>query len=161
MVSAISTNITSACNVARTCAGLAAALCAVLAGPCLANSDADMSFEDGKAIYRFYCYQCHAYSGNAQTLSSTYLDPQPRDFTTETRQSLPTERMLDAVRNGRSGTAMVSFESVLTGPQIEMVVSYIRDELLGNPRSAEKYHSPENGWENHDIAPLFPSSMAT
>lgn len=109
-----------------------------------------MSFADGKSIYRFYCYQCHAYSGNARTLSSTYLDPQPRDFTAETHESLPVERMLDAVRSGRPGTAMVNFDAVLTEPQITMVVAYIREELVGNPDSADIYHSPENGWENHE-----------
>ena len=109
-----------------------------------------MAFADGKSIYRFYCYQCHAYSGNARTLSSTYLDPQPRDFTAETRDSLPLGRMLDAVRNGRPGTAMVNFDSVLTTKEVEAFVWYIRDELLGNPGSGEKYHSPENGWTNHE-----------
>lgn len=109
-----------------------------------------MTFADGKSIYRFYCYQCHAYSGNARTLSSTYLVPQPRDFTAETHESLPLERMLDAVRNGRPGTAMVRFDSVLTDRQIEMVVGYVRDELVGNPDSGEKYHSPENGWDDHE-----------
>ena len=109
-----------------------------------------MDFADGKAIYRFYCYQCHAYSGNARTLSSTYLDPKPRDFTAESHESLPAERMKDAVRNGRPGTGMVNFDAVLNEEQIDMVVTYIRDELLGNPDSAEKYHSPENGWENHE-----------
>jgi cytochrome c oxidase cbb3-type subunit 3 len=109
-----------------------------------------MTFVDGKAIYRFYCYQCHAYSGSARTLSSTYLDPRPRDFTAESHESLPRERMLDAVRNGRQGTAMVNFDTVLTDRQIGMVVDYIRDELLGNPDSGERYHSPENGWEDHE-----------
>ena len=148
-MSAISTKITSACNAASACARLIAVLCLVPAGPSAANVDPGMTFTDGKEIYRFYCYQCHAYSGDARTLSSTYLDPQPRDFTAETAESLPLERMLDAVRNGRPGTAMVNFDSVLTDPQIDMVVAYIRDELLGNPDSGEKYHSPENGWEDH------------
>ena len=150
MVSAISTKITSACNAAGVCAGLVAALCMAWPGPGFASVDPGMAFADGKSIYRFYCYQCHAYAGNARTLSSTYLEPQPRDFTAETHESLPRERMLEAVRNGRPGTAMVNFDSVLTAAQIEMVVDYIRNELLGNPDSAEKYHSPENGWENHD-----------
>ena len=125
-------------------------MCIVCAGPSFAGVDPGMTFTDGKAIYRFYCYQCHAYSGNARTLSSTYLDPRPRDFTVENHESLPTARMLDAVRNGRPGTAMVNFDSVLTDRQIDMVVAYIRDELLGNPESGEKYHSPENGWEDHE-----------
>ena len=127
-----------------------AALCIMFAGPSAADVDPGMTFADGKAIYRFYCYQCHAYSGNARTLSSTYLDPRPRDFTAEDHESLPKERMLDAVRNGRPGTAMVNFDAVLTDPQIDMVVEYVRDELLGNPDSGQKYHSPENGWENHE-----------
>ena len=122
----------------------------MFAGPCAADVDPGMTFSDGKAIYRFYCYQCHAYSGSARTLSSTYLDPRPRDFTAENHDSLTRERMLDAVRNGRPGTAMVNFDSVLTGEQIDMVVAYIRDELLGNPDSTERYHSPENGWEDHE-----------
>jgi len=70
--------------------------------------------------------------------------------------------MLDAVRNGRPGTAMVNFDSVLSDSQIEMVVAYIRDELLGNPDSAEKYHSPENGWEDHDrYRAAFPFIVGT
>lgn len=147
---AISTKISSACNAAITCTAVTAALFLVSIRPCAADVDPGMGFADGKEIYRFYCYQCHAYSGNARTLSSTYLDPRPRDFTAETRDSLPIDRMLDAVRKGRSGTAMVNFDSVLTPDEIEAVVWYIRDELLGNTSSAEKYHSPENGWENHD-----------
>lgn len=150
MVSAISTKFTPACNAQRACSWLLAAMYFLFAAPAAASVDPGMSFTDGKAIYRFYCYQCHAYSGNARTLSSTYLDPKPRDFTDETAESLPVERMLDAVRNGRPGTAMVNFDSVLTERQIEMVVSYIRDELLGKTDSTEKYHSPENGWENHE-----------
>ena len=131
-------------------AWLVAALWVAWTTPSAAAVDAGMTFADGQSIYRFYCYQCHAYSGNARTLSSTYLDPRPRDFTAESHESLPLERMLDAVRNGRPGTAMVNFDAVLTERQIEMVVAYVRDALLGNADSAEKYHSPENGWEDHE-----------
>lgn len=149
-MSAISTKNTSACNAVRACVALLAAFGCLWTGPSVAAVDAGMTFPDGKSIYRFYCYQCHAYAGNARTLSSTYLDPQPRDFTAETHETLPVERMLDAVRNGRPGTAMVNFDSVLSDRQIEMVVAYVRDELLGKPETGEKYHSPENGWDDHD-----------
>jgi len=110
----------------------------------------DTNIANGEAIYRFYCYQCHGYAGNARTLSSTYLEPKPRDFTAESRESLPVDRMLDAVTNGRPGTAMVNFASVLTPAEIEAVVWYIRDELLGNPAADDKYHSPGNGWPDHE-----------
>jgi len=149
-VGAISTKFSAACNAAVSRAVLTTALYIALISPCAADVDPGAGFANGKEIYRFYCYQCHAYSGNARTLSSTYLNPRPRDFTAETRDSLPIDRMLDAVRNGRAGTAMVNFDSVLAPEEIEAVVWYIRDELLGNRDFAERYHSARNGWENHD-----------
>ncbi|WP_455198148.1 c-type cytochrome, partial [Kaarinaea lacus] len=63
----------------------------------------------GKLIYDFYCYQCHGYAGDGKTLASTYLSPQPRNFTVSSPQELSIERMMTAVRDGRDGTAMVSF----------------------------------------------------
>jgi cytochrome c oxidase cbb3-type subunit 3 len=118
--------------------------------PALANEhSADRQLPDGKSVYRFYCYQCHGYAGNAKTLASTYLNPAPRDFTTATEATLTAERMLKSIRDGRPGTAMVKFSSVLTAAEISAVVGYIRASLLGNPAADEKYHSPENGWPNH------------
>ena len=148
-VNAISTKIPAACNVLRTYVLCAAALLCLAPWPAAA-ADTAVDIAAGKAVYRFYCYQCHGYAGNAKTLASTYLNPKPRDFTAETRESLPIDRMLDAVAGGRPGTAMVNFDSVLAPAEIEAVVWYIRDELLGNPAADEKYHSPENGWENFE-----------
>jgi cytochrome c oxidase cbb3-type subunit 3 len=134
------------------------------AGFVRADTDPGLDFDSGKAVYRFYCYQCHAYSGDARTLSSTYLDPKPRDFTAFTEDTLPVERMLAAVRDGRPNTAMVRFSSVLSEAEIQSVVEYIRDSLLGNPDTGEKYHSPENGWQNHekyrDAFPFIEGSVA-
>ena len=119
--------------------------------PVLADEPmADEPLPDGKSVYRFYCYQCHGYSGNAKTLASTYLNPVPRDFTTASATTLPAERMLMSIRDGRPGTAMVNFSSVLTDAEISAVAAYIRASLLGNPAADEKYHSPENGWPNHE-----------
>jgi len=116
----------------------------------------------GKAAYRYYCYQCHGYSGDANTLASSYLNPKPRDFTLHTDESLPTERMIDAVRNGRPGTAMVSFSSVLDKKEILAVVGYIRDSFMSGTPVIEKYHSIENGWINHErYAAAFPFVQGT
>ena len=116
----------------------------------LADAPLASATDTGKAVYRFYCYQCHGYSGDAKTLASTYLSPKPRDFTSHTAASLPRERMLLAVRDGRPDTAMVGFSSVINDEQISAVVDYIRSSLLGNANASEKYHSPENGWTNHE-----------
>jgi len=116
----------------------------------------------GKAIYRYYCYQCHGYSGDANTLATSYLTPKPRDFTAYTDETLPTERMIDAIKNGRDGTAMVRFSTVLNGEEISAVVDYIRKSFMTGEPLKEKYHSVENGWVNHErYASAFPYIQGT
>jgi len=126
----------------------------------LANDVADEV--PGKAAYRYYCYQCHGYSGDANTLATSYLDPAPRDFTAFTIESLPTERMVDAVQNGRDGTAMVRFSTVLNDEEISDVVDYIQKSFMTGEPLIEKYHSVENGWVNHErYASAFPYIQGT
>lgn len=103
----------------------------------------------GKKNYDFYCYQCHGYAGDANTLASTYLNPSPRNFTKTSPDKLDREAMIDAVTHGRNGTAMVSFTTVLTSEDISNVVSYIRESFMKNIRQPYIYHTKENGWPNH------------
>ena len=111
----------------------------------------------GRKVYDFYCYQCHGYSGDARTLASTYLEPQPRNFTKADPDTLTPERMVDAVTHGRPGTAMVSFTTVISSTEIEAVVAYIRDTFMHEDRPELVYHTLENGWDNHDrYAAAFP-----
>jgi len=123
---------------------------------------ADDISRDGKAIYRFYCYQCHGYSGDARTLASTYLGPKPRDFTAQDPQILDRERMIDAVTNGRPGTGMVRFSVDLNDAEIAAVVDYVRESFMSATPLEEKYHSPENGWVDHGrYAAAFPFVTGT
>lgn len=103
----------------------------------------------GRAVYEYYCYQCHAYAGNAATLASTYLEPAPRNFTASDPDVLQREQMIGAVTHGREGTAMVSFSTVLATRDIEAVVDYIRAEFMQGGQSRLRYHTPENGWDDH------------
>jgi cytochrome c oxidase cbb3-type subunit 3 len=111
----------------------------------------------GESIYRYYCYQCHGYGGDAQTLASAGLTPPPRDFTSVAPGDLPIERIVDAVLNGREGTAMMSFAAVLDADAARAVAHYIqRSFMTGDPLDA-RYHTPENGWSNHErYADAFP-----
>ena len=112
---------------------------------------------DGEAVYRYYCYQCHGYAGNAQTLASANLAPQPRDFTSVTQDDLPVERIVETVLNGREGTAMVSFASVLDEDEARAVALYIHESFMAADRIDARYHSPENGWTDHErYAAAFP-----
>lgn len=122
----------------------------MLPGAALAGSD-------GEAIYRYYCYQCHGYAGDAQTLASASLSPPPRDFTSVTAKEFPIERIVQTVLNGREGTGMVSFASVLDEDDARAVAEYVRQSFMSSDRIDARYHSPENGWTNHErYAAAFP-----
>lgn len=105
--------------------------------------------ELGRNIYNFRCYFCHGYSGDGKTLASTYLDPKPRNFITTSIDQLSPTQMRDAVAKGRSGTAMQGFESLLTADEITAVVDFVRQEFMVDKASNTRYHTPENGWPDH------------
>ena len=96
--------------------------------------------ERGKQLYEFYCYQCHGYSGNANTVAARFLaDP----------RVLTRERMLSVVRTGRAGTAMTSFSRVLTAEDMAAVIDYVATQLISTDKRDLRYHTAENGWSNH------------
>lgn len=113
------------------------------------TGDAAKMLESGRAVYRYYCYQCHGYSGNAETVASAYLNPAPRNFTATTKDALQIPEMIAAVRRGKAGTAMVAFASVLTDAEICGVVAYIRGSFMSSNPRVEQYHTEENGWPDH------------
>jgi cytochrome c oxidase cbb3-type subunit III len=118
--------------------------------------------EAGRRIYNFRCYFCHGYSGNAETLASTYLNPRPRDFTKLTPDQLSREKMLDAVTHGRSGTAMKSFADILKPDEIAAVTDFVRHEFMLSKARNTSYHTKENGWADHErYAAAFPFATGT
>jgi len=128
-----------------------------IAAAALILPSAALAESDGEAIYRFYCYQCHGYAGDAQTLASTSLSPPPRDFTSVAADEFPIERIVETVLEGREGTGMVSFASVLDEADARAVADYIRASFMSADRIDARYHSPENGWTNHErYAEAFP-----
>ena len=117
--------------------------------PSLAAAQTDAEAVSGESVYRYYCYQCHAYSGNGETQASSFLDPAPRDFTAPASRELSVDQMIDAVANGRDGTGMPSFSSVLTKVEIDAVVSYVSNTFMRAERKQISYHSEANGWPDH------------
>ena len=115
------------------------------------------SHEQGRDIYNYRCYFCHGYSGDAKTLASTYLTPQPRDFTASSAQDLPREYMIKTVASGKKGTAMHGFSRLLDDQQIGAVVDFVSEEFIRHRRENTRYHTIENGWPNHDrYKPAYP-----
>jgi len=114
-------------------------------------------FELGRRIYNFRCYFCHGYSGNARTLAATLVTPKPVDFTSASPDVLGRERMLQSIRSGRPGTAMMSFASILKPQEIAAVTDFIRQEFMTAKRENTRYHTEANGWFNHErYAAAFP-----
>lgn len=116
--------------------------------------------ERGRAVYNFRCYFCHGYSGDAKTLAATFLAPPPRNFLNATPDSLPYSRVTSAVREGRPGTAMKPFQTTLSEPEIESVSAFVFHEFVNRKAPNTRYHTPENGWENHEkYAAAFPFAL--
>ena len=127
-----------------------------------APSPASAEHERGRRIYNFRCYFCHGYSGDAQTLASTYLAPRPRDFIATSVEQISREKMLDAVTNGRTGTAMLGFKGILQPNEIAAVTDFVRQEFMVDKATNTRYHTPENGWPNHQrYAAAFPFATGT
>jgi cytochrome c oxidase cbb3-type subunit III len=113
------------------------------------------TIEAGRAIFNFRCYFCHGYSGDARTVAATFLTPAPRDFTTGL--GLGRNEIAHAVREGRSGTAMPSFASVLRAEEIEAVAAFVEHELVRTKARNSAYHTAANGWPDHArYASAFP-----
>ncbi|MBC7860688.1 MAG: c-type cytochrome, partial [Burkholderiaceae bacterium] len=113
--------------------------------------------ELGRRIYNFRCYFCHGYSGDAQTLAATYLEPRPRDFQATAPDALSRESMIDAVKDGHPGTAMRGFDGILQPAEMAAVVDFVRREFMTDKAPNTRYHTLENGWPDHArYAAAFP-----
>lgn len=106
--------------------------------------------EAGRAVYNFRCYFCHGYSGDAKTLAATYLSPAPADFTKASQETLTEQSIVAALKQGRPATAMKSFQNVLSEAEINAVAGFVRDEFVLRKARNTRYHTPENGWPNHE-----------
>lgn len=85
----------------------------------------------GEIVYRSHCSTCHGEDGSGASWAAASLRPPPRDFTSPSaHRELTRERMLVSVRDGRPGTAMMSFASRLNAADIEAVVDYVRGRFM-------------------------------
>ena len=124
--------------------------CGATAAIATNRSTTEQQHEQGRAIYNYRCYFCHGYSGDAKTLASTFLTPPPRNFTQTGAEELSRRHMIDVVTSGKPGTAMHGFSRLLNMQEIVAVVDFVHIEFITNQRANTRYHTPENGWPNHD-----------
>ena len=102
---------------------LAAGAIALAASPSFA---ADKKI-NGAYIFTEKCSMCHGANGKGYAAIKT------PDFTDPKWQAAhPDSELLNAIKNGVKGTAMVSFEGKLTRQEMAAVLKYIRS--LGAPK---------------------------
>lgn len=105
---------------------------------------------EGRAVYNYRCYFCHGYSGDAKTLAATYLNPRPTNFQAADPGQLTRERVLTALHQGRPGTAMKPFVGIISEAHMQAVADFVVGEFVKNKAANTRYHTPENGWADHD-----------
>lgn len=98
-------------------------------------------------MFNRYCYFCHGYSGDARTVAAGYLEPPPRDFTAP--PFLNRDRIMQAVMEGRPGTAMHGFNTILKVDEITAVANFVEQAFGRCPKDNQNYHTAENGWPDH------------
>jgi mono/diheme cytochrome c family protein len=94
--------------------------------------------------YRAYCASCHGVDGDGQGVAAGRIEPAPRSFRNPAWMAGQTdEKLVEAVRDGRPGTAMPPFGALLSAAEIERLVEYIRafssPEAIPGADSAYRY----------------------
>ncbi|MBI5449745.1 MAG: c-type cytochrome [Gammaproteobacteria bacterium] len=119
-------------------------------------------YRRGRELYNTHCYFCHGYAGDARTVASRYLTPPPRAFTASDPRALGRQRMIEAVRHGKPGTAMMPFAGILPAQDIATVVDFVRRAFMDGRDGNTRYHIAANGWDDHQrYAPAFPFVSGT
>jgi cytochrome c oxidase cbb3-type subunit 3 len=111
-------------------------------------------------VYNYRCYFCHGYNGDAKTLAASYITPPPRNFMTSELSDLARDYMIEVVTNGKPDTAMQGFSAQIGTEDIAAVVDFVRHQFLQNKAYNTRYHTPENGWYDHQqYADAFPFAL--
>lgn len=86
---------------------------------------------DARVMYHNYCSVCHGDSGDGRSRARTSLIPPPADFTDARLQGKLTREYMGAVvKDGKPGTAMVSYKSQLNDAEVAALVDYVRTAFV-------------------------------
>ena len=82
-------------------------------------------------LYAETCSVCHGEKGDGRSHASAGLTPPPKDFTTHAaRQTLSRDYMINIIRDGKPGTAMMAFASQLSDEQISNLADFISTRFM-------------------------------
>ena len=128
------------------------AILVLLLAPRAAQAATQQALVGGKVIYDKYCATCHGADGRADTPVGRILQPRPRNFADPVAMArLSDDQIYQAIKRGKTGTAMAAWDEVLSEPQIGDVMDYIRAlRPTGVPQSSSEQISVEIGRRLYD-----------
>jgi len=112
-------------------AGLRDALiAALLLAACAPLAQADEA-QDIALRYSAYCSVCHGDDGDGDSHAVQGLVPPPKDFSDPAFvRSTSRERLIEVIRDGKPGTAMVAWNSRLSDAEIAELADYLIDNFM-------------------------------
>ncbi|MDX1811975.1 MAG: c-type cytochrome [Gammaproteobacteria bacterium] len=88
-------------------------------------------FSRGEKFYQSNCFNCHGRTGEGNGPRAFFNVPRPRNFTTTTsRKELGRERLFKSISDGRRGTVMPAWKTVLTPQQVADVAEYVYQAFI-------------------------------
>ncbi len=85
----------------------------------------------GRVFYEANCATCHGAAGDGKGPRAYFINPKPRDFTSEAaRATLNRPALFEATANGRLGAEMPAWNKVITDQQIANVAEYVFDAFI-------------------------------
>ena len=90
-------------------------------------SHATETIDRGKIMFDTYCIHCHGASGGGDGPAAEELNPKPRNFQdSDEMRSVTPEKMERAIVEGRPGTAMQGWSTILKPEEVKDLIEYIK-----------------------------------
>ena len=100
----------------------------------------------GKLFYEKNCFTCHGLKGNGKGPRAHFNYPRPRDFTNEESRTLFNRpRLFKSIENGKRGSVMPAWKTVLNAQEMADVAEYVFQQFIqNNGLNTEKKKSPSH-----------------
>lgn len=82
---------------------------------------------EGQELFEQKCVQCHGVSGKGDGQAAAALNPKPANLISTKVQAKSDAELVRLVSEGKPGTAMMRWETVLEDKEILDLVKYIRE----------------------------------
>ena len=84
------------------------------------------NLDQGQAIYRQHCMECHGASGKGDGVKAPFLSPRPGNLVSAATSAKTDKELLRTIAQGKPRTAMPAWQDVLPIEDQQAVLQYIR-----------------------------------